>query len=345
MTLLVTGGTGFIMSHVALQWLLAAPGRKAVILDIDPPDRLAEHFLRPVRERLTIVTGNAADVGLVSGLAADHGVTLIVHGAAVTPTIGAGERTAAAMTVETNVMATVAALEAARAAPGFRRFIHVSTSSIYGAGGPAGPLPEDGFEETSPATLYPITKRCGELLARRWAELFGLDLAAVRPASVYGPMDRPTTGRNWRSAAHVIAHKAAAGEPVRVSGAAAVGDWIHAGDVARAITAMLDAATLNHPVYNVGLGEAFTIADVARMAGARLVEADGEDADVVADPSRRRGLHGALDIARLQDDTGWRPRPLEAALGDYVAWITGQDRSRGVPCRRRSGRSGGRSRE
>ena len=323
MTLLVTGGNGLVMSNVALSWLLDRPGERAVVLDIDPPDAVAERFFAPVRDRLTVETGDAADAGLVTALAAGHGVTSIAHGAAITPTAGTTERRQAARTVEVNVMATVAALEAARRAPGFRRFIHVSTSSVYTRDGPrSGPLPEDGFEETTPSTLYPITKRCAELVARRWAELFGLDLAVVRLASVYGPMDRPTSGRDFRCAPNVIAHRAAAGDPVRVVGPSAVGDWIQSGDVGPAVSALLGAEKLNHPVYNVGLGRPFSIADLAGMAGVRLVEAaDAGDADLVADPSRTRGLYGALDTTRLRGDTGWEPRPLEAALTAYVAWI------------------------
>ena len=330
MRLLVTGGTGFVMSHVVRAWLERHPSASAMSVDIAPPDSLAERFFEPIRERLTVVTGDVRDPHLLDTLPGKEMMSHVVCGAAMTPSIGTTEKTRAAMIAGVNIMGPVHCLEFARTLPRLKRMVHVSTGSVYGDDGPddGGPLPEDGYIRPFPATLYPITKLSGELLASRWSELFGLPLHIVRLASVYGPMDRPTPGRDFACAPHVMVHKALRGEPWSVAGAGGVGDFIHAGDVGNAICALLTTSAPRHIVYNIASGEPVTLDALARLVasvvpGATWHEADpGEPADVVGSPTRRTGAWGAYDITRIVADAQWRPRPLCQGLADYAAWIT-----------------------
>jgi len=94
-------------------------------------------------------------------------------------------------------MGTVAALDWARTQPKLRRFVYVSSGSVYrnhGPDRPGEPLPEDGY--VMPRRLYAISKFASELITERYAELFGLPIASVRLSSVYGPMDRATPTDN-----------------------------------------------------------------------------------------------------------------------------------------------------
>jgi nucleoside-diphosphate-sugar epimerase len=232
------------------------------------------------------------------------------------------------MVAGVNVMGTVHALELARTLPNLTRLIHVSTGSVYGDEGPAdaSPLPEEGYVRPFPTTLYPITKLAGELIAARYKALFGLPLVVVRLASVYGPMDRWTPGRDYACDPNVLVHKAIAGEPVGIAGAEGVGDWIHAGDVATALTGLLEAQDLAHEVYNIASGEAVTLARLADLVaeavpGFNWHEASAGKADIKGNPARQQGAWGAYDISRIRADTGWQPRPLGEALADYVAWV------------------------
>lgn len=209
----------------------------------------------------------------------------------------------------------------------------LSTGSVYGDDGPddGGPLPEDGYVQPFPVTLYPLTKLSGELLAKRWRELFGIALHVVRLASVYGPMDRPTPGREFDCAPHVMVHKALRGESWTVAGADGVGDFIHAADVAGAICDLLAAPTLRHDVYNIASGEPTTLDALARLVcsvvpGATWHEAPpGDIADIVGSPARKTGAWGAYDVTRITSDVRWRPRSLRQGLADYAAWITGNE--------------------
>jgi len=326
MTLLVTGGTGFVMSHVLLNWLRDDPGARANSVDLAPPDAMAQRFFEPGADRLEVVTGDIRDPAVLAGLAG-RPIRYMVHGAAITPGVGARERARAALTVGVNVMGTVHALELARALPDLRRLIHVSTGSVYGDEGPAdgAPLPEEGYVEPFPTSLYAVSKLSAELVARRFATLFELPLRMVRLSSVYGPMDRDTPGRVIKCVPNVMLHRALAGRPWTVSGATAPGDYIHGGDVGCAIVTLLRVPRLRHDVYDVAHGEAMSLAalsdTVCRIVPGAAWSTVESGADVAGNPKRITGAWGAYDTERLREDTGWAPMPLEAALADYAEWI------------------------
>src|SRR3990170_9057376 len=85
MTLLVTGGTGFVMSVVARGWLDRNPAARAVILDRAGLDAMAQQYFSPVRDRLTVITGDICDPASWAKALDDHAITAVVHGATVTP--------------------------------------------------------------------------------------------------------------------------------------------------------------------------------------------------------------------------------------------------------------------
>ena len=330
MRLLVTGATGFVMSHVVRTWLEHYPSASAVCVDISPPDPLADRFFKPVRERLAVVIGDVRNPHLLDTVAGKESITHIVCGAAMTPSIGTTEKSAAAMIAGVNIMGPVHCLEFARTLRRLERMIHVSTGSVYGDDGPddGRPLPEDGYVRAFPETLYPVTKLTSELLVNRWRDLFGLPLHVVRLASVYGPMDRPTPGRDFACAPHVMVHKALRKEPWSVWGTSGVGDFVHAADVAHAFCELLGAPALRHGVYNIASGESTALETLAGIVcevvpGATWYEAaSGDVADVIGSPTRTSGAWGAYDITRITADTGWRPGSLRQGLADYAAWIT-----------------------
>ena len=349
MTLLVTGATGFVMSVVGRHWLDADPNERLVVLDSSPLDAAAQRYFAPVAKRLTVVTADITRPETWRGALAGHGITRIVHGATITP-ISRGsasetkrepEAESPARIVDVNVMGTVEVLEWARTLPDFKRFIYVSSGAVYkhhGPDRPGEPLPEDGY--VMPRRLYGISKLASELITERYGELFGLSTASVRPSSVYGPMDRVTRSRNMRHPPNRIAHLAVEGaKRVRVNTLDAVGDYIHAEDLARAVVSLLRVARLGYSTYNVAYGSAVSIGDMVAWAtekvpgfGAEVVPP--EQADILADPTLRDGMWGAYDTSRIFGDTGWKPRPMREALHAYMDWIAAErteDLSRETP--------------
>jgi nucleoside-diphosphate-sugar epimerase len=336
MTLLVTGAAGFVMSVLARHWLDADSTARVVALDAAPLDDMATRYFAPVAERLAVVIADVTKPAQWAGALNRHGITSIVHGATITP-ISRGSAVEArrepeaenpARIIDVNVMGTLAVLDWARAQPGIRRAIYVSSGAVYkhhGPDRPGEPLPEDGY--VMPRRLYGISKLASELIAERYGELFGLSTASVRLSSVYGTMDRATASRNFRHVPNRIAHMALDGvRRIGVNTLDGVGDYIHAEDVAAGISALLRAPKLRHSVYNIAAGVATTTGELIAWAAEKAPGLHGEivppeQAEIVQDPALTGGMWGAYDIARIAAETGWRPRPVRAAFHAYMDWI------------------------
>jgi UDP-glucose 4-epimerase len=210
----------------------------------------------------------------------------------------------------------------------------VSSGSVYknhGPDRPGEPLPEDGY--VMPRRLYGVSKLASELITERYGELFGLSTASVRVSSVYGTMDRMTASRNFRHAPNRIAHMAVEGvKRVRVNSLDAVGDYIHAEDVAHAVVSLLRAPVLRYSVYNIAAGVTAALGDLMAWAAEKApgfharIDAAGE-ADILQDETLRDGMWGAYDISRIFSETGWKPRPVREALHAYINWITAERRA------------------
>ena len=133
MKLLVTGGTGFVMSHVIQQWVARGPEFEAVCVDVMAPDELFRDFVAPHQPQIEIVEGSVSDPDLWSAALENHEPDYFIHGAAMTPNRGTSERTQAKTIVDVNIQGVLLALEWARTQPSLRRIVHVSTGSVYGS--------------------------------------------------------------------------------------------------------------------------------------------------------------------------------------------------------------------
>jgi len=340
MTLLVTGGTGFVMSVLGRYWLDAFPDERLVVLDAAAPDAAAVRYFAPVADRLDVVVADVTRPDTWRAALGRAHITHIVHGATITPlsrgTMLEAKREPEAENpgriIDVNVMGTVAVLDWARTLPELQRFIYVSSGAVYkhhGPDRPGEPLPEDGY--VMPRRLYGISKLASELITERYGDLFGLSTASVRPSSVYGTMDRITSTRNFRHVPNRIAHMALEGvKRVRVDTLAAVGDYIHVEDVARAVVSLLRARALRYGAYNVAAGTTATVGDLVGWAAEKVPGFQAEitaaaDADIVQDATLSDGMWGAYDISRISAETGWKPRPVREALHAYMDWIAAHE--------------------
>lgn len=339
MTLLVTGATGFVMSVLGRRWLASDPAARLVVLDAAALDAAAERYFAPVKDRLSVVVADVTRAESWRPALARHAITHIVHGATITPisrgTADEAKREPEAENpgriIDVNVMGTVSVLDWARTLPDLARFIYVSSGAVYkhhGPDRPGEPLPEDGY--VMPRRLYGISKLASELIAERYGDLFGLSTAAVRPSSVYGPMDRVTASRNMHHIPHRIARLALDGaKRVRVNTLDAVGDYIHAEDVADAIISLLRAPRLRYSAYNVACGATASIREIVawvaeKVPGFCAEIVAPEQADIVQDPALSDGMWGAYDVARIGAETGWQPRPMRTALHAYMDWLVSE---------------------
>jgi UDP-glucose 4-epimerase len=331
MSLLVTGGHGFVMSNAVRYWLERYPDERVVIIDRDPPDAVVNRFLAPVADRIDFIQADILDRATWYGPARAAGVDRILHGAALTPhpfvdaegRLQDPERTAPENIIDTNLGGTLASLTFARELAVCRRFVLVSTASIY-ADETHDPEPRTEEAEAAPRTLYGISKFAAELLARRYAELFGLPVVAARLASVYGPLDRVLASRHVICTPNRVTALALAGEPIRIQSLDCVGDFIHARDVATALAALLSAGSPGYPVYNIGSGRVETFERLARLTAELVPGAtwlvDQGAPNVSGEPGRRLGQWGAYAISRMIEEFGWQPLSLDERLAEYLGW-------------------------
>ena len=335
MTLLVTGGTGFVLSHLVRQWLDRHRGQDVIVVDRAGFDPSAEVFFGPVRERIRLIQADVVDTSSWTAEVDPAEVTELIDGAALShitsdPAVSP-DRDTPAETVRVNILGAARTFDWARTLPKLRRLIYTS-SGVYGYGTKGAPEdpPETPIGEDEPLepddALYDISKATGELLARRFADVFGLSCVSVRPSAVYGPMDRHTDARQVHPLPWHMAHRAVAGEPLSVNSLAATYDWVYAPDVACAILCLLTAQAPRHTVYNIGYGRPASAADLlegvqAAVPDFRLTETGDERADYLQPLHMRGGVWRVRSSQRLEDEFGWRPTPHRQAMAEYVRWL------------------------
>ena len=297
---LVTGGAGFIGSHVC-EALVARDVRVRVLDDFSTGN--AANLARIWRE-VEVVEGSIESPDAVRR--AVSGATEIVHLAArssVAESLGARE-----LYERVNIRGTRTLLEAAMAAQ-VRRIVFAASSSAYGDH----PAPHEESLEPRPMSPYASTKVEGERMLRELCETGGVDGVSMRFFNVYGPRQDPNSAY-----AAVIARfmaRIAGGQSVTVFGdGLQTRDFIHVTDTAEAVIAALETPQrLDGAVVNIGTGRAVSILTLARLGGAVLgvrttVEhqpaRDGEVRDSVAATERAVELLGFRARIRLEDGLG-----------------------------------------
>lgn len=335
--LLITGGAGFAMAHVARAWLARGPGRRVTLVDMASLDAPVQRYLAEHRDRIELVTGSVSDAATWERAPRD--VDFLVHGAAVTPhsyrdadgSWRHPEKEDPVKVLDANMIGAARTLDWARGLPGLKRVVNVSSGSVYAYEVPASEPDAELIREdrhVAPEGLYDISKYAAELIARRLARLHGLSLVSVRLSGVFGPLDRYTGVRHVDSPIKTLVTRAVAGRTIGIVSLETAGDFVYAPDVADGILRLLEApaGALRHDVYNLAGGELVTLAEVCALlaphTGRPAVQiVPGDGADITQPPEQRTGRFAAYDISRATADVGWRPRPLGESLADYAAAV------------------------
>jgi nucleoside-diphosphate-sugar epimerase len=318
-SVLITGGAGFVGLNIAEQ--LLRQGQDVVSYGLEAPPAAALRAFESLPGRMSVLVADVRDRAPLLQALRDHHVDRIVHGAAITASL-AREAQQAALIAAVNFGGTIEVLEAALA-HGVRRVVQLGSGSVHGAS-----VKKDGWldEEADlpvPDSLYGITKYAAERTALRYRATRGLDVVVARLGVVFGRWEYDTKVRDTLSIPHTLAQLAEAGQQARF-GRQLPDDWVYATDVADAVLRLLGAPATAHGIYQVATG--------ARWSAARWCERlrqahPGFSYQVVDDVSDANVGKLApvprppFSIARLQADTGYQPRFLEAeAFEDYAAW-------------------------
>lgn len=326
MTILVTGGAGFIGSNFVLDWLagsdepvvnldaLTYAGNRANLASLDGDGR---HIF---------VHGDICDRDLVDRLLAQHRPRAIVHFAAeshVDRSIhGPGEF------MRTNVTGTSTLLEAARGYWGALegddkaafRFHHVSTDEVYGSLKPTDPpfAETNAYEPNSP---YSASKAASDHLVRAWHHTYGLPVVTTNCSNNYGPYHFP------EKLIPLIIVNALAGKPLPVYGdGQQVRDWLYVKDHCAAIREVLARGRLGE-TYNIGGWNEKPNIDIVRTVCALLDEmkpdAAGPYERLITYVKDRPGhdRRYAIDARKIERELGWKPaETFDTGIRKTVRW-------------------------
>lgn len=295
-TVLVTGGLGFVGSH--LVDALAPDNDVRVLDDCSTGDRAYLH------EEATLIDGDIRDSADLRR--ATRGVDLIFHEAAVVSV----ERSVDAPyeTNRTNLDASLRLLERAREEDA--RVVVASSAAVYGH---PSELPVEETTPAEPTSPYGVQKLALDQYARLYHDLYGLETVALRYFNIYGPRQQgPYSG-----VISTFLEQARAGEPITIEGdGEQTRDFVHVEDVVRA---NLLAATTEH------VGEAFNVGTGDRTSIEELAEATREATDSSSpithqDPRPGDIRHSGADVSKARRLLGFEPRVgLETGLEELVA--------------------------
>jgi len=314
MNILITGGAGFIGSHLTER--LLSRGDRVIVLD-DLNDYYApaikEKNLEQARksDRFSFVRGDIRDMRILDSIREKETLDVVVHLAA-----RAGVRPSLqypALYADVNCTGTMNVLETARLAR-VNRFVFASSSSVYG-GNATIPFREDApiHEPLSP---YAATKTAGELFCRNYHDLYGISCTALRFFTVYGPRQRPDM------AIHKFTAMIARGEEIPFFGdGRSERDYTYINDIIDGLLAAVDR-DLGFEVINLGESRTTTLSQLMALIEKhlgkkailkRMPEQPGDMARTCADVSKAR---------RLLD---YKPStPVEDGVARFVEWYKKQ---------------------
>jgi UDP-glucose 4-epimerase len=302
---LITGGAGFIGSHLADR--LVADGHEVRVLD-----DLSTGFPENLNPGAELLVGDVADEELVAR--AVDGCEVVFHQAAHRAVLRSVEHPLATDTA--NVHGTLTVLECARRA-GVRRVVYASSSSVYGG---ADLLPTPESAPTLPRSPYAVTKLAGEHYCRVFWELFGLETVSLRYFNVYGPRQRPDSA--YAAVIPLFIDALATGRPPTVHGDGLQSrDFTYVDDVVAANlrAAEAPAARCAGRAYNVAGGGRHSRLDLLAVLG-RIMGVRPEP--VHTDPRPGDVRHTQADLSAAERDLGHRPAVgFEEGLRRTVAWF------------------------
>jgi UDP-glucose 4-epimerase len=291
MRILVTGGAGFIGSHIVDG--LLTDERDVRVLDNLATGRLSN--LNEVADEIEFVEGDVRDLETVRRAA--YGCDAIIHLAA----LGSVPRSVAdpVATHEANANGTLNVLVAARDC-GASRVVFSSSSSIYGA---APDLPKRESLRPLPISPYAVSKLAAESYCRSFFEVYGLETVALRYFNVFGPRQDPQSQYAAVIPRFIWAYRN--GEPPVIYGDGEQSrDFTYVSNVVDANLAALESSSAGGQVYNVACGHRITLNELARLIGDELCTG----IEPIHGPARPGDIrHSLADITLAQTELGYQP--------------------------------------
>jgi nucleoside-diphosphate-sugar epimerase len=306
---LVTGGAGFIGSHLAAE--LLSRGEEVRIADDFSSGKQAN--LAVLDGRADVLTGDLADIAFAQ--TAVDGVDFVLHQAAM-PSVPRSVSDPLTSN-RANVDATLAVLVAARDAK-VRRLVYAASSSAYGD---TEVLPKREDMTPSPLSPYALQKLVGEEYLRLFTRLYGLDTVAIRYFNVFGPRQDPSSPYSGVIALFIT--RVLAGEPPIITGdGEQTRDFTYVANVVDGVLRAATAPDVAGRVINVATGRKISIKQLAETVG-RLT--GSSKAPIYAEPRAGDVRDSLADISLARTLLGYEPHvSFEDGLARTIDWYRAQ---------------------
>ena len=299
MSVMVTGGTGFIGNRIVRK--LLDQGEEVVCFDLAPP----RANLQPYLDRVHVYRGDITQVPQLLEAVNTYAVERIVHMAALLPP-DTEDRPHFAMQI--NIQGTNNIFEVARWT-GIKRVVYASSIAAYGIQDTFGDRPVNEDDLAAPVNVYGMTKAANDFAAWKYRDLYGLDLRGVRICTVFG--HGRVTGMTGMIGG-LLMSLPAIGQPISMPfHQDEPSPMIHAEDAAEIFVRVALADDLNHPVYISG-GHLCTIGEMAEIVRGIIPEAQISTGDQAVPHIYR------VDNSRMLSDVGYELAPLRARILEHI---------------------------
>jgi len=321
-SILVTGGAGFIGSHLVDRLLSEGDWRITVVDDFNDfyspaikRDNIREHL---ANQNYKLVEADIRDNVALEIAFADTNFDCIVHLAAragVRPSLNEPQ-----LYVETNINGTMNLLELARKR-GVKQFVFGSSSSVYGVNEKI-PFAEDDpiFNPISP---YAATKAAGELICHTYSHLYDMRIVCLRFFTVYGARQRPDL------AIHKFAKLISEGKPIPVFGDGSTRrDYTYSDDIIAGVRAAIDYDKTNYEVINLGESRTVELSELIALIETEL----GRRAEIDRQPLQPGDVPQTFaDISKAKRLLNYNPQTqIETGIKRFIEWFKASHNNRSV---------------
>lgn len=307
--ILITGGAGFIGSHVVEHLATNYTNSRLIILDkLTYAGSRANIDAFVDDERVIFVEGDICDMECVEKLFAEYAIDAVAHLAAESHV----DRSISApmLFAKNNILGTITLLEAARKAWRGReaecRFLHVSTDEVYGAL-EFGAEPFTEMSRYEPHSPYSASKASSDHFVRAYHDTYGLPTMITNCSNNYGPRQYP------EKLIPLFINNIVERKPLPVYGTGSnVRDWLYVGDHAEALAMVLHRGTVGE-TYNIGGNNEWSnielVKELIRLTDRALGRAEGESMALISYVEDRAGhdLRYAIDASKIERELGWKP--------------------------------------
>jgi len=312
-SILITGGAGFIGSHLVDRLLSEGEWRVSVVDDLndfyDPAIKRANASPHEKNSNYQLFKADIRDQAALRNIFAGNGFDCLVHLAAragVRPSLDQPR-----LYAETNINGTLNLLELARE-HGLKQFVFGSSSSVYGINAKL-PFGEDD-PIRQPISPYAATKAAGELLCHTYTHLYGIRCVCLRFFTVYGPRQRPDL------AIHKFARLISEGKPIPVFGDGTTRrDYTFIDDIIGGVRAAIDYSKTDYEVINLGESRTVELRELISLLEKEL----GKTAQIDRQPLQPGDVPQTFaDIAKARRLLGYNPQTqIEEGIHTFVRWF------------------------